>query len=291
MEAVSDLFKCLDGVILYSIIDSPAVMRLGLSAFRDKAENYLDFGAQHIEIATWIPQNTVESLSRHRLRELKAAGQDRGITWSFHAPFTLNIADPIDIARKGTLDYLMQLADIAYDLEAESITLHPGSRYAFSYRPYTKEEAMENAIDTINRFAGSTGLVIAIENTSRSDGSQRLQSLGDNIPDLVRILESTPDNVMFCFDPGHANIGGDPLDYLDAFLDRTHTVHVHDNYGYRDPHDPLFQGDIPWTSIIMRLGSSGFDGAYVSEIVGQPFSDYRETMERLARKRVPLAER
>ena len=63
--------------------------------------------------------------------------------------------------------------------------------------------------------------------------------------------------VGFCFDSGHANINNN-LEDLFQFHDRLKALHLHDNKGKEDDHQPPFFGTIKWEIVMKWISSTGY---------------------------------
>lgn len=70
-----------------------------------------------------------------------------------------------------------------------------------------------------------------------------------------------------CFDTGHSNFAGDVVaDDIRILGKRIKMLHVHDNYGDRDAHQPPFSGNIDWKSVIGALREVGYEGDFNYEV-------------------------
>ncbi|MBM3778343.1 MAG: sugar phosphate isomerase/epimerase [Acidimicrobiia bacterium] len=106
--------------------------------------------------------------------------------------------------------------------------------------------------------------------------------------ELVRLIEDDLDlpNVGVCLDYGHANLGGDVTDAVEALSGHLVTTHVHDNDGRHDEHLVPFAGTIDWDQAIMATRKVGYDGCLMFEVAGtgDPADVLRRTVK--ARERL-----
>lgn len=70
-----------------------------------------------------------------------------GIALSIHAPYYMNLSNPDTERRRKTIDYVLQSARAAHAMGASRIVIHSGS-----LMKRTREEALEIAIETLNRI-------------------------------------------------------------------------------------------------------------------------------------------
>jgi len=71
--------------------------------------------------------------------------------------------------------------------------------------------------------------------------------------------EYPPELVGICYDSGRANSNTlKQMDFLDARKDRLMALHLHDNNGDGDQHQPPFYGNVDWTRLSKIIASSGY---------------------------------
>ena len=90
---------------------------------------------------------------------------------------------------------------------------------------------------------------IAIENTA-----------GDTFQTFNELFRAYPaDFLGLCFDSGHGHLMDDKgLDHLDEFKDRLMALHIHDNDGITDLHQPPFCGTLDWERFAKILKASPY---------------------------------
>lgn len=94
--------------------------------------------------------------------------------------------------------------------------------------------------------------------------------------DMVRYIEAAnSDRFVACLDTGHMHILGHSLsDAVKTLGNHLKLMHVHDNYGKNDNHNPPGFGTIDWKEFISALKSSGYDGVFSLEVMlFNPFYD------------------
>jgi len=110
---------------------------------------------------------------------------------------------------------------------------------------FTKEE-----IDNFNKiidFAEQKGIKMVYENHVCSEGA------------ILRVLENFP-RVNFCLDLGHLNVAihkgkfkMDTNGFLEKVKPKLVHIHAHNNYGEKDEHNSLDNGNFDWRSVLEKL--------------------------------------
>ncbi len=101
--------------------------------------------------------------------------------------------------------------------------------------------------ESVKPLCQDLGVVLAVENCYPFD-EKSLEYYFERYP---------PEFVGFCFDSGHANLN-ENLDLLSKFNDRLKALHLHDNRGNDDDHQPPFWGTISWERVMQWIGRSGY---------------------------------
>lgn len=123
----------------------------------------------------------------------------------------------------------------------DSVVIHP---------PGSMGKALElstRVIDRVKPLCVELGVTLAVENTHKNS-AQMLDFYFERYP---------VEFVGFCFDSGHSNIAKD-FNALMRFGDRLKALHLHDNRGKRDDHQPPFFGTIDWPKTMRWIGESGY---------------------------------
>lgn len=168
----------------------------------------------------------------------------RGISefW-FHAPFAELCPAAIDpLIREITKKRYLQAITQAQSYGIERVVIHGG----FIPNIYYKEWFVEQSISFWKEFLENVpqGMELALENVLEPE------------PDLlVDIAEGVNDSRLgLCLDLGHANLTEVPLE---GWIEKTKTylkhVHLHNNNGKYDWHQPLQEGVMPIHELIKKL--------------------------------------
>ena len=232
-------------------------MKIGastLAGIEFELEKTLDFienlGIEYAELVHQYPAEFIDSeiLESYSLK------------YSIHAPFMdVNIASPQDQSRLNSIAQIKSSIDLANEINAEAVVVHPGL-ISFLANKYFKKEVYEFAnqsIKEIGDYAKNLGVMATIENMPNFE-----PMIYQNIADLNQLL--VENEMHMTLDIGHANhVGYAPEDMI---FDSIKHVHVHDNLGDDDSHLPLGEGSIDLKYIINTLESKNYDGIYILEV-------------------------
>jgi len=154
------------------------------------------------------------------------------------------------------------------ELGADVAILHmPGMYDQLDNVPDVWEQVWRS-FDELVPVIRATGVRIAIENGP--------------IRHIANILiRYGPDEFGMCYDCGHGNCIPDGLEQLDDLRERLISVHLHDNDGKGDLHNPLFSGTMDWEKLAAIMARSAY-AKCVSMEVTMPNSGIEDEREFLA---------
>ncbi len=91
---------------------------------------------------------------------------------------------------------------------------------------------------------------------------------GDTWELLEKLLNDYPANrVGITYDAGHGNYAELPAwDFLKKWKDRVNALHLHDNDGSGDQHQPPFYGTVDWDALTQVLASSAYNNPLCFEL-------------------------
>ncbi len=182
----------------------------------------------------------------------------------------LDLASPDEAVRSCAAEELVLMPDVCRALGVDVMVVHPGEHKAGTGAASQFDrfrKSMEAVIPGLERLR----IRIALENLSPGSDSSDIGTLVAQVDRLGHPL------IGICLDTGHAHIAGhDPAQAVRAIGPRLFALHVHDNHGTSDEHNPPFEGTIDWTGFADALDEVGYAGPLDLEVVdrqgGKPAS-------------------
>lgn len=146
-------------------------------------------------------------------------------------------ASPVEYQRLAGVELVRNRIEMAARLGGDVIIMHipdePG------------HDPLRRSLDALLACAVERGVRIALEN--------------GNFAAIRGVLSAYDDGYLgLCYDAGHGNMDGDGLDQLESLQDRLISVHLHDNDGARDLHNPLFSGTVDWLRLARIIAASAY---------------------------------
>ena len=182
------------------------------------------------------------------------------LKYSIHAPFMdVNIASLQDESRLNSLKQIKKSIDLANEIDAEAVVIHPGVT-SFLPNKFFKNEvnafAKESMIE-LGKYGEDLGVLTTFENMPNFPSML--------FSDMVELNEFLENNGLYMtLDIGHANHAGFSPDEM--IFDSIKHIHIHDNFGDDDAHLPLGEGSIKLNDIVNTLESKNFNGIYILEV-------------------------
>lgn len=183
------------------------------------------------------------------------------MTYSVHAPISdINIASVNERMRESSVMELILTMDIAQFLGVKTVTIHPGIFPLALRGPNEKAiVAAKKSLRVIERIGADYGIRPSVENMPNFPFM-----LGRTPEELLDLLDGT--DLGICFDIGHANTVGDPVEFAKAFSGRITNIHIHDNMGVTDEHLTVGDGNVDFPSVLKAL--FGYGGRWIIESKG-----------------------
>lgn len=240
-------------------------MPLKFGAMNNPARDVLDEVRALIELDLDYLELTVEwpGASLERVREVRGDVLNllstRDLDVVVHAPWYLEIASPYEGVRDGAMRYAEGLLDLAAELDAPFVTVHP---YTPGWLARYRDEARRLNLDAMRRLVAKgveLGVRVHVENVDHGAFS--------SVSDILYLLGALPE-LGFTLDLGHAFLGGveKVQSYIEKAGGRILHVHAHDNYGKGDDHMPVGAGRIPWERVLSDLRRMRYEGTVTLEI-------------------------
>jgi sugar phosphate isomerase/epimerase len=144
--------------------------------------------------------------------------------------------------RRAAVDGVTRALDLAAAIDAGGVVVHGGAarrRYPDRVQSYSREQAVAS-VEACARHAASVGVPLCLENGREKAAERRHTATPDRLAAFLDDLDVDPASLRLTLDVGHAKASGIPYDrFVDRFGDRIRIVHLHDNDGTADDHDPL----------------------------------------------------
>ncbi|NJE29512.1 sugar phosphate isomerase/epimerase [Thermococcus sp. 18S1] len=204
-----------------------------------------ELGFDFVEILSEWPHY----LTRDSYRLFSEVLDGWGMKRTVHAPFSdVNIGSFNDRLRRTSLEIIHETIELAAELDALSVTIHPGHCSPVSVKNRRKYlEIHRESLGEIARWGEEYGVKVGVENMPRFVilDAQTCERLCEILGDV---------EIGVTFDVGHLNTTtGEFERFLEVLGDRIVHVHLHDNRGERDEHLALGDGTVPWARVLPRL--------------------------------------
>lgn len=223
-------------------------------------EQNLEFvTTRRINPEVFFSGDALDALIPEELAVIAGTLAGNGIRTTIHAPFMdLNPGSVEHLIREATLRRLNQALDAAEILRPVVMVFHPGyDRWRYGEN---QDKWLKYSIDTwqmVLERAARIGCVVAVENIFEEE------------PSTLRTLFEAVDSPIFrhCFDVGHWNlfkkVGMEEwFAEVGSYIAETH---IHDNFGRRDDHLPIGEGEIDFDLFFRLMQRYAPDAVYTIE--------------------------
>ena len=191
----------------------------------------------------------LDCLNSEELTAIAAELAGNGLSTTIHAPFMdLNPGSFEPLLRKATLHRFHQVLDVAEIIRPTVMVFHPGyDRWRYGE---SRDLWLGNAIETFQEVLPRVqriGCTLAVENIFEEE------------PATLKALLEAVDSPLFrhCFDVGHWNlfvkVGME--EWFAEIGSYIAEVHIHDNFGTKDDHAAIGEGNINFDLFFRLLDS------------------------------------
>lgn len=176
-------------------------------------------------------------------RELAEFAASTDVTYTFHAPFRdANLGNLNESLRRAAVESVKRTLDTAFDTDAGAVVVHGGSvprRYPERVQEHARQQAVRS-LRACARYADDVGVPLCVENQRRKPNHRRNTETPARLAAFLEEIDADSAHLGVTVDVGHAKVTGvDPREFVERFGDRIHVVHLHDNDGVADRHEPL----------------------------------------------------
>lgn len=202
------------------------------------------------------------SLNPRRVERLQEISSSYGMQYSVHAPYSdTNLAADDDLIREWILKRIRASIRFSSELDASCLVIHPG--WTTATERFARGRSWElniRSLHWLQRYAGDYGVEVLMENVPNPP-SYLLVS----VDDFLLFDEEMKPSMNFVLDVAHANLQGEVPQFIETFSSKIKHVHVSDNWGKKDQHLPLGEGNINWGSALDALDDVNYSGWLVIE--------------------------
>jgi len=141
----------------------------------------------------------------------------------------------------------------------DAVVIHPPSVDDGGVAASQRLNRSLHVFERVRPLCEDLGVVLAIENCFPGD-EEALTFYFEKYP---------PEFAGYCFDSGHAHVNGN-FDRLLKFGERLKALHLHDNKGENDDHQPPFWGTIDWRRVLRWIKDNRYEKPINFEITHKP---------------------
>lgn len=211
--------------------------------FDDSIPAFVEFlaelGLDHVELR-W---GYLDVAGRPRPGELRSIAEEHDVTFTVHAPHVdVALGNLNERLREAAVDEVKAAIDFADAVNAGGVVVHGGSmrrRYPEHVNRHERAQAVESLAECVEH-ADRRRVPLCLENQPESGSKRRNTATPERLAAFLDDVGVDSDYCKLALDVGHANVTGVPYErFAERFGDRIHVVHLHDNDGSGDDHDPL----------------------------------------------------
>jgi len=195
-----------------------------------------------------------EVLEPSAIKEWQELLQSYGLQPSLHACYIdLNLASLSKLVETASIKRVTKCVQLATELGASYVTIHPG-KFSRDHPRSLFPKAFKRAVGSIQKLlpvCEEQNVLLALENAP--DGSdQGVLTDPETMKTCLEVLDSQV--VRILVDIGHAHTHGlDPRIFLRFLAPHVCAVHIHNNNGRTDSHQPLGEGTLNYPSVLKEL--------------------------------------
>ena len=225
----------------------------------------VEFWAQHFEKRKY---------SKKEYRELMKSYPIKAVVHAYS--WDLNIASINEGVRKASIEEIFKSIDLAKDILAEEVTLHPGRETIKGFRELHKELLLDALIKIIN-YSNQKGIRISLEIMEKIP-----KELITSDIELKDILKELYKNMYYTLDVAHCSCEEEFKSYLNS-IDNISKIHISNKIGSK-LHVPLNAGDYDFSKLIFELKEKalvieGFDKSGDLEVLNNNINYIRSIKE------------
>lgn len=227
----------------------------------NEAVKFANDNRLNLEISRFGNLQTLDSYYDGFLEHYKKALVNFKGKLTLHGFFLdLNVAAQDPLIQRISERRFQQSFNVARALNAKTVVFHSGFNGLVKHPAYYRG-FINSKIKFWKKFIKqfeNAGITAVLENTY------------ENTPDiLIDIVENVcSDNLKLCIDTGHVNINSSKscAEWIKAFGNNLHHMHLHNNFGSHDDHNSVLNGTIDFNEVLNTLLETGISPNLVVEI-------------------------
>ncbi len=194
---------------------------------------------------------------RARISFWRGFGREKRVDTMHGVFYDVTVHSDDDRIRGVSETRVRQSVEIAQELELRGVVFHTNLIPNFKSAFYLDNWLEKNAAFFTKLCAENPEIGIWMEN------------MFDTEPDMLRALAERMagvENFGLCYDRAHAEVfGGGPAGWLEALAPYIRHMHINDNDGLTDRHDPVGTGRIDWRGFDAALRARGVEASVLVE--------------------------
>jgi len=222
-------------------------------------------GVRHIELRR-LPEH-LDYTDDAAVRRLAAALEGSGVAvHTLHVPdkYIIEMSGLDEGARVAAVAEVKRIADALKRIGGRVLVSHCGGLLQDEAERPLQFAAGQASLTEVAAFCRDLGLQVAVENSLPT----KLR-VGDRVAEVVEFVEGIgADNMGYCLDTSHANIGEDAVAAVGVVGHRLMALHISDNDRQSDQHALPFEGTVDWKGFMAALKAVGYDGVFMLEVRG-----------------------
>lgn len=188
-----------------------------------------------------------------------------------------NLAEENSVIRSAIFHEIKNCLEYTSQLGGHSVVIHSGNLSGGIHVPivledgtlapktYYQKRAWQLSVQMMKhtcQLAKEYGITLYTENLAKEHLTQNSQHLKQYLSDV------NCDNLAVVFDVGHCNYYPDLsiANELAAMKNLVGHLHIHDNDGIHDLHQPIGEGTVPFSDFVSTLNEIGYNGYYMMEL-------------------------
>jgi len=227
-------------------LQPPATTRVGASLdirIDQPVEEFVrlvtDRGLEHVELR-WEHLDVTGAPDPAHLRKL---ADTHDISFTVHGPHVdLTLGNLNERLREAAVAEVIDALEYAAAIDAEGVIVHGGAANE-RYPTHAQETARQNAIrslQTCAEHADAVDVPLCLENQFDTMHKRRFTTTPERFERFLADIDADSAALQLTLDVGHAKVTGiDYRRFVERFGDRIRVVHLHENDGTDDDHNPL----------------------------------------------------